>query len=170
LSRLTRLVVATEPDTLPGSPSPETGLRRQDLLAVVREFDPHAQENPQGEMILFVGATAVSLVRWEVAAANQPGVPARQTLERLVCAALAAAFPERGPSVQAWLDSRPEGPAAGPKEFAWSHMAGWYAEHGCQEFYSYLWAAESGNGCVRAELEKRLRECGAWRIAEALAE
>jgi len=150
--------------------SPETGLRRQDLLAVVREFDPDAREDDRGDIALFAGATAISLVRWEAAAADALGVPARQTLERLVCAALVAAFPKRGPSVQNWLDSRPDAPDAGPKEFAWSHMAGWYAEHGCQEFYSYLWTAEGGDGRVRAELEKRLRGCGAWRIAEALAE
>jgi hypothetical protein len=170
LSRLARLVVATEPDTLAESASPETGLRPQDLLAVVREFEPQAQEDDQHDIVLFAGATRVSLVRWEVAPANQLGVPARQTLERLVCAALVAAFPQRGQVVQDWLESRPDDPPTGPKEFAWSHMAGWYAEHGCQEFYSYLWKAETGDGRVREELEKRLRACGAWQIAEALAQ
>ena len=119
---------------------------------------------------LFGGAVAVSLLRWETDDATGLGLPGQQTLERLVCAALIAAFPQRGPAVQAWLDRRPEAPVAGPKEFAWSHMAGWYAEHGCQEFYSYLWQAESGDGRVREELEKRLRACGAWQVAEALAQ
>jgi acetyl-CoA carboxylase alpha subunit len=51
------------------------------------------------------------------------------------------------------------------KEFAWSHMAGWYAELGPEAFYSHLWK----NADVAAELTKRLKETSAWRIAETLA-
>jgi len=167
---LSRLVFALDPDANVEDPSGPTGFRGQDLQPWARQFDADAVSDPSGDMVLFQGSTLVSLVRWEASDAGRLGLPGKQCLERLVCAALVAAFPERGASVQTWLDGRPNGPAAGPKEFAWSHMAGWYAEHGCQEFYSYLWAAESGNGRVRAELETRLRECGAWQIAEALAE
>jgi hypothetical protein len=109
-------------------------------------------------------------VRWEAGDGNCPGLPEQQTLERVVCAALVAAFPDRGLAVQKWLDSRTQGPTAGPKEFAWSHMAGWYAEHGCENFFRYLWTAETGDGHAREELENRLRACGAWRVAETLAE
>ncbi|NQT14748.1 MAG: hypothetical protein HQ582_18480 [Planctomycetes bacterium] len=45
-------------------------------------------------------------------------------------------------------------------------MAGWYAEHGCEAFYKCLW----DDRAVITQLESRLRHCGAWRIAEALAE
>jgi len=169
VSRLARLVLAIEPDTVAGSGSPRTGLRHRDLLAIVRELEPQAQEDGQGDIALLGGTTFVSLVRWELAVENAPGIPAQQTLERVVCAALVAAFPKRGATVQTWLDGRPEAPAAGPKEFVWSHMAGWYAEHGCQDFFSYLWSAESRDNGVREELEKRLRACGAWRVGEVLA-
>jgi hypothetical protein len=45
-------------------------------------------------------------------------------------------------------------------------MAGWYAEHGCEDFYSGLWRDER----VRVELEKRLRASGAWDVVEVLVE
>jgi hypothetical protein len=68
--------------------------------------------------------------------------------------------------VDQWLKSRPNPPPPDPKELAWSHMAGWHAEHGCEPFYKLLWQ----DAAVATQLESRLRECGAWRIAEALAE
>lgn len=168
--QLARLVLTVDPDAPADGASSKTGFRQQDLGSWVCPFDEKARQDGSGDWLLFDGEVVVSLVRWTANDASGEGLPEQQTLERLVCAALVAAFPKRGPSVQNWLDSRPDAPDAGPKEFAWSHMAGWYAEHGCQEFYSYLWTAERGDGRVRAELEKRLRDCGAWRIAEALAE
>jgi hypothetical protein len=169
-SQLSRLVIAIDPDTCAEDEGQSTGFRHQDLQVWVRKFDPAAARSESDDFALFQGVVSVSLVRWETGDAECCGFPGTQCLERLVCAALVAACPTRGPAVQDWLDSRPDGPPAGPKEFSWSHMAGWYAEHGCQEFYSYLWAAQTGDGRVREELEKRLRECGAWRIAEALAQ
>jgi hypothetical protein len=115
------------------------------------------------------GATQVFLVRWEVNDAVAVGLPNQQTLERLVCAALVAAYPDRGSTVQTWLDSRQNppanAPATEPKEFAWSYMAGWYAGHNCEDFYCSLWREPK----VAAELESRLRSSGAWQIAKALA-
>ncbi|MHC4178430.1 MAG: hypothetical protein ACYSWU_13035, partial [Planctomycetota bacterium] len=119
-----------------------------------------------GDIALDSGATLVSLVRWEASDAPVSGVPTQQTLERLVCAALVAAYPDRGPAVKSWLDARPVGPEAGPKEYGWSYMAGWYAQHGCEDFYRNLWRDER----VVAELQSRLTESGAWRVAEALAD
>ena len=92
------------------------------------------------------------------------GLPAQQSLERLVCAALVAAYPPRGPAVTNLLDSRPAAPVAGPKEFAWSHMAGWYAEYGSDAFFRKLWL----DAPAVTELQTRLTACGAWRVAEAL--
>ena len=116
--------------------------------------------------MLFGGRTLVCLIRWEADDQVAAGLPNQQTLERLVCAALVAAYPDRGPAVQDWLDSRPDAPAAGPKEFGWSHMAGWHADQGCEAFFRVLWKNQS----VVTQLESRLRQCGAWRVAEALAE
>ena len=122
--------------------------------------------NEHGEFLLDDGATLVSVIRWEAPDGILEGVPSQQTLERVVCAALVAAYPARGPAVHKWLKSRPDSPPESPKESAWSYMAGWYAEFGCEAFYRRVWADDR----VAAELKSRLVECGAWRIAEALAE
>ncbi|MFH1921347.1 MAG: hypothetical protein ABIP48_15890 [Planctomycetota bacterium] len=166
LGRLARLVITVDPDVNADGSGVETGFRQQDLRSLVSEFDSSATENTEGDILLFGGATAVSLVRWEASDPPGPGLPNQQTLERLVCAAVLAAYPDRGAAVQSWLDSRPKGPEAGPKEFAWSHMAGWYAEHACEAFYRAVW----NDAQVAGELETRLRQSGAWRVAEALAE
>jgi hypothetical protein len=56
-------------------------------------------------------------------------------------------------------------PSADPKEHAWSYMAGWYADHGCEACYSNLW----NDPRVVGELESRLRASGAWQMAESMA-
>lgn len=121
--------------------------------------------NSDGNIEVDGGATMVALIRWETNDPPAPSVPDQQTLERLVSAALAAAYPPRAKAVQDWLDARPNPPQPDPKEHAWSHMAGWYAEHGCEHFYANLWR----DADVARELESRLRSSGAWRIAETLA-
>lgn len=164
--RLTRLVINVDPDVDVSAPSAATGLTRRHVHAFVREFDRNATETADGNMVLDDGDTLVSLVRWEANDAAASGLPNQQTLERLVCAAVVAAFPDRGPAVQTWLDSRPNAAQAGPKEFGWSYMAGWYADHGCEGFYRALW----GEAVLAAQLKSRLQACGAWRVAEALAQ
>ena len=165
-SHLTLLVVNLDSDVSSSDPSGKTGFRRQDLHTMLTSFDPSPVETDDGDLELFDAQITVSLVRWETENDSGTGLPDPQTLERLVCAALVAAYPERGPVVQDWLGSRPDGPPAGPKEFAWSHMAGWYAENGCEAFYRRVWDDPN----VVNELEPRLQNCGAWRIAQALAE
>jgi len=164
--RLTHLIINVDPDVDVDEPTAATGLRPQDVLAIAREFDPQATPTADGDTALDGGATLLSLVRWETDDHHFAGVPTRQTLERLVCTALVVAYPDRGPAVDAWLKSRPAPPPATPKESAWSHMSGWYAEHGCDAFYTLVWE----DAAVAEELESRLRQAGAWRIAEALAE
>lgn len=163
---LRSLVVNVDTDTAATGTDRATGLRNQDVLSLVQEFDASSREAENGEILMDGGATCVSLVRWETDDEPRVGVPSQQTLERLVIAAIVAAYPERGASVQAWLQSRLEAPVASGKEYAWSHMAGWYADSGCERFYSGLWEDAS----VAKQLEDRLRRSGAWRVAEALAE
>jgi hypothetical protein len=165
-SRLARLILNVDPDVNADGTSAQTGFRQQDLWAVVQECDPSAAKDEHGDFGLFDSKILVSLVRWEASDPTIDGLQNRHTLERLVCAALVAAYPDRGPAVQSWLDSRPGGPQGGPKEFGWSYMAGWYAEFGCEAFYRNLWRDEQ----VVAELQSRLAECGARRVAEALAD
>jgi hypothetical protein len=73
--------------------------------------------------------------------------------------------PPAAVSFMNWLDARPGPPPAGPKEHAWSYMAGWHAEHGCEDFYSNLWR----DAAIVRELESRLRSSGAWQLAQAMA-
>ena len=161
-----RLVINIDSDlNASGGRVGASGLQRQDVEQMVRTFDPSAAVNADGEIELDGGITKVSLVRWEVSDPPAQGLPDQQTLERLASAALAAAYPPRAASVQHWLDARPMPPGADPKEHAWSYMAGWYAEHGCEAFYSNLW----NDPQVVAELSARLQSSGAWQIAAALA-
>lgn len=161
-----RLVVNTDADIEATTTEREEGASHLETIETqAKQFDSAAAVGPEEDVLLDGGETIISLIRWSAGDEPAAGIPKLQTLERLVCTALVAAYPNRGPAIQQWLDARPEAPAAGPKAFAWSHMAGWYAERGCDAFYRALWA---DNALVQ-ELEARLRSSGAWRIAEALA-
>jgi hypothetical protein len=163
---ITRLVVSIDADTHADGTAAATGLRQQDVLQFIRvNADPAALPNADGEIEIDGGATKISLVRWEASDPHGPSLPPQQTLERLVSAALIVVYPARAKAVQDWLAARPMPPPEDPKEHAWSHMAGWYAEHGCEAFYSNLWNDQA----VVQGLEVRLRASGAWQVATALA-
>lgn len=160
------LIINVDPDvSATGTGASLSGLRRQDVLQLVRTFDSFATMNAAGNFEVDGGATTVALIRWETNESPAPGLPDQQTLERLVCAALAAVYPPRAKAVQDWLDARANPPPPDPKEHAWSYMAGWYAGHGCEDFYTNLWR----DAKLISELESRLRWSGAWQIAEAVA-
>lgn len=112
------------------------------------------------------GKLHVNLIAWQAHDAARDVLPAGQTLERLVCAALAAVHPDRAAAVHRWLSSRPEPPAASVKEFAWSQMAGWYADRGCESFYQAVWE----DPAIAAQLEKRLKEANSWNLIQGIAE
>ncbi len=163
---LLRLVINVDADTSAASiPPGPTGLRSQDVFHQVQQIDSGASWNAAGHIEVDGGATTVALIRWETNDPLAPGLPNQQTLERLVSAALAGAYPPRAKTVQDWLNARPNPPPPDPKEHAWSYMAGWYAEHGCEDFYTNLWRDPK----VVADLESRLRLSGAWQIAETVA-
>jgi len=163
--RLAHLVLCVDADLpagLSNGPAPPTSAN---LAPVVREFDEQSRQNDDGEWILDNGGTLVSHVCWRTDDPSADALPETQTLERLICAAIAAAYPARSSAVTAWLRSRPDPPAPSVKEFSWSHMAGWYAEHGCEDFYRQVWRDDA----IAAQLRERLTACGAWRVAAALA-
>jgi len=110
------------------------------------------------------GATTVALVRWEVGDHPRTGIPTKQSLERIVCAAITAVYGERADRVQKWVSTL-GAHSTTPKTFAWSYMAGWYAEHGCEDFYRQVWRDKG----IAAELATLLKACGAWDVAEARA-
>lgn len=161
-----RLILSIDSDDVADDAEQRTSrLKIKDVKAAIEREGIEAKLSSEGDVSLDGGATTVSLVRWEAADANKPGLPTKQTLERLVCACICAAYPERGTNVQEWLKSRHEPPAETVKEYAWSYYAGWLASHGTDHFYRSIW----DDTRTRAELEKRLTESGAWRIAMALA-
>ncbi len=163
---LDRLVFSVDADTYAGGGDCSgVTLNDQAVEGLVREFG-EVTPGEHGDRVLSNTQTTISVVRWKTDETNSPGLPDKQTLERVVCAALAETFTDRPAAVQNWLDSRPDGPAAGPKEFAWSYMAGWHAEFGCDAFYRTIWENKS----VAAALKTRLESAGAWRVAQALAE
>jgi hypothetical protein len=167
IKRLQRLVINVDADDHDdGSPSAGPKLTLDQLVALVRKFDADSKANADGDVEMYDGQTKISLVSWRAPDSATPGIPHQQTLERLICAALIAVYPKRGPAVQTWLDSRPDAPPAGPKEYAWSHLAGWHADTGSYEgFCSMLW----NNAQVVEQLRPRLEASGAWRVAQALA-
>lgn len=111
--------------------------------------------------------TGVSIVPivWECADAATPGIPDKQTLERLVVSAIVAAYPQRGANVASWLAAEPRG-GDSHKHHALSYLAKWYAENGPDDFYKELWLDPR----TAPELELRLRHSGAWAEVEALAQ
>lgn len=135
------------------------------VQAILKAADSGFTTSPQGDFLLDGGNTVVSVIVWWAPDAHSDGLPWKHTLERLVCAALNATLPGRAQVVERWLQGRPGGTPAGPKEYAWSNMAGWAADKGCEAFYSGLWSDPQ----VVAELQARLAKTGAWRIAEQIA-
>jgi len=163
---LTGLVINFDADARCDDAIPTArGPIEQSLHAMLRDVG-EPRGNQHGGFTLDDGKTTISLACWQASDADQPGLPSQQTLERLVCAALVAAYPDRRSAVADWLDSRVGNLRAGPKEHVWSYMAGWYTEYGCEAFYRQIWKESP----VAEELRSRLTDSGAWRIAEVLAQ
>ena len=159
-----QVVLCWDSDVLAGEVQGTTLEDRMGTLA--REMDHRARRDEStGDFLIDDGSVRISLVAWWCADPQVEGVPAKQTLERLVVCALAAAYPERTLPVQSWLASRPSAPPAGPKEYSWSHMAGWYADQCCEAFLTCLW----NDPKVARELQQRLEATGAWGKVQALS-
>jgi len=133
------------------------------VRAAVAAVDAGATANQQGDLLAGGGATVVSATAWWTPDAHGAALPWKQTLERLASAAVDAAYPGRGAAVGAWLAGAPHTDL--PKAFAWSHMAGWYPEDGCEGFYRFIWR-DAG---IAAQLQTRLAACGAWRLMQAMS-
>jgi hypothetical protein len=103
-------------------------------------------------------------VLWRCDDPQSDEIPAKQTLERLVCASLRQAYPDRAVAVRSWLAARPDPPPPTPKEHSWSYMAGWYGEHGCDDFFQAIWRDPT----TRAALLMRLSQSGACALMRAM--
>ena len=82
--------------------------------------------------------TQLGCVIWRSADSDAPGVPRQQTLERLICGALAAAHPERAQAVQQYLDGPPETIGLPHKALFGAFLAKWYTEQGPSQVYEHL--------------------------------
>ncbi len=112
-----------------------------------------------------LGEVQISSVIWECDDADPtPGVPPKQTLERLVAASIRAAYPDRGPVVDSWLAAEPLADVT-HKNYGYSYLAKWYAEHGADDFFRVVWRTEA----VAEQLRRRLKTTGAWATVESLA-
>lgn len=102
-------------------------------------------------------------------------LPDQQCLERVICASVRAVWPARTGSLTQWLRDRPEpttcfsgssdSPSTIAKSHAWAVMAGWFAEHGCDDFHRILWHHDELNQALR----QRLEQSGNWAVLEACA-
>ncbi len=114
----------------------------------------------------------VDVTLWQADDPPTPGIPTKQTLERLVCASVAAAYPACAADVQAWLDGRHPGPgdpaahsgAMQAKSAAFSYQAGWFPNRIGDDFYRAVW----DDLAIASELEARLATSGALAVAQAL--
>jgi len=112
--------------------------------------------------------TRISVALWGVSMAHQPGIPKKQTLERVACAAVAAAYPDTAEPVSLWLASRPQPPVHSKHEhkaFAASYMAGWYAKRDYQGFFQAVWEDRA----IAEQLERLLKTTGTWAVMERVA-
>lgn len=159
-----RLIVCLDADS-PAESGLQEGLAssRAAREQAIEIWDPARVERRSGS--LFMDRVPVSIVLW---ATNDPAAPELgepQTLDRLVAAALCAAWPDRRASVARWIADPPAMAGAADKAAAWSHYAKWWTDHGPGDFFRAVW----DEGTVARELETRLRAIGAWDVAEAIA-
>lgn len=91
---------------------------------------------------------------WTEDPPDTPGVPGKQTLERLLCGALAEGGADRGASVSAWLDALPAGPALTHKNVAMAWFAKYTPAESQEWFYGSLWSVPESEAAVRRRLER----------------
>ena len=162
-----RLVISVDADSLAGVPASILDeVSVEHVLQWVRAVQADARQNADNNIVFADGQAQVSLVNWRVSTGTTAGVPNKQTLERVLCAALVAAHPERGDPIERWLASRPNPPPIHPKEHAFSYLAGWRADSGGYEGAIAAWWNDER---VAAELEKVLDESGTWELMRAIA-
>lgn len=116
----------------------------QAVQNVLQDPDFGMRLDSGGRFVLSDG-TRIDVVAWRTNDGACLELPEKQTLERVICTAIHKTYPSRCPAVAAWLASRPEPPAANPhhKAMAWSHMAGWFADNGSEDFFRAIWRDRS---------------------------
>ncbi len=137
--------------------------RRDSLETLLRKIDSDFDEEDD-HWILF-SKLRVDLLLWYDRSPDKPAIPKKHCLERIIVAAISTVYPERVQAVYDWLASRPSPPPnQSPKEYTWSHMAGWFADRGCEGFLRAIW----GDKNVARELNRLLSANGAQSLIERL--
>ena len=159
---LDHLLINLDPDSEDYSDKPCRDMVKgllNDSSRKYKEKNGHFLLENRGDM------TTISLVVWGTRASGGRYLPGQQTLERLVCSAVLTNYPERGPAVGQFLKAEPHGGKVGPKQFAWSYMAKWAGDRGCEDFFNSVWEDPK----LAHTLENLLKETGAWQsVAEIL--
>lgn len=140
---------------------------RERLLRVAEQFGGAAVTSGLANQVDLTDGTRLFAIAWACDDAPSPSLPPVQCLERLIAGALSDVHPVRAAQVTQWLASRaspPRDAAAVNKAFTWSHMAGWYADRGCDGFLKSLWA----DSTLAAALSTRLQQSGSWDVIEKI--
>ncbi|MER2566228.1 MAG: hypothetical protein ABTQ32_36230 [Myxococcaceae bacterium] len=119
-------------------------------------------QNPRAFVVPGVGHAELGV--WATDEVD-PQLPQKQTLERLVVAAIADAEPARFAHVVKFLNSRPAPPPAQGKEEAMALMAGWFSWRLSEGFFEAVWEESA----VAAALEARLLKSGLLPALQMLA-
>ena len=158
-----RILLNLDSDADSFETSADRGL--ESIIGIARDHGVTV-EDPRADYFE-IDTVAVAAVIWECLDGVTPGVPAQQTLERLVCASIQAAYPGRGSGVDDWLGAEPPPTTAvGPKHVGYSYLAKWYADFGADDFYRAVWR----DPATAEQLKLRLQQTGAWGIVERLVQ
>lgn len=160
-NRPDRLVINLDSDAENGSGD---GGALEAIRQIVRHCDGAAASGSAGPFQL--DDVQVFPVIWECADPETPGVPGKQTLERLVTAAIQAAYPDRGPVVADYLAAEPRVEVTPAKSYSYSYYAKWYGDHGVGDFFKAIWLDEA----VARQLRERLEKTGSWEAVVSLVE
>jgi hypothetical protein len=106
---------------------------------------------------------------WECPGTDQLTVPSKQTLERLVCAAIHRVAPDCTQSVRDWLDALPltcAGQSSNRlhKRQLWTHYGKWFVDCGPEHLLARVWELPE----IRDELASILKETGVWAAIDEI--
>lgn len=82
--------------------------------------------------------------------------PAQQSLERLICGALATTHPARAEALERWIETRPDPKGKAHKAESWSWYAGWHTAWPTAHFLTAIWEVEA----VARAMEEQLDSSG----------
>lgn len=157
---LTAVIVNADQDADAGTPLPRGPADLQSWLAT----KGHGPVAPLPRGARLPDGTEVHLATWHAPDPPAEDLPAKQTLERIVCAALRDVVPAWNASAHAWLGERPDARGPDHKARAATLWAGWFADGGWGGFHERLWT----DGVIAAALRTRLEATGVWALVDAL--